>query len=106
MTRSEFKDLRIGDIVKITQHGKNREKQGVVSDIVRGPMYGGAIYLTPLNCEFQFSNEKTKSLRFKNGCYRWRYESIAYANKISKPIDLSKASTKELLKEIERRFEK
>jgi hypothetical protein len=77
MTRQEFENLKAGDVVVITQHGKNRGRQGTVSEISNG-----TVYLTPLNCEFEFSNKNSWRLhRRKEGLYGFGYESINYPTK-------------------------
>jgi hypothetical protein len=77
MTKDEFLNLRIGDTVVITNHGKNKGKMGIVDDIIRGGVFGlGCAYLEPFECEFEFSN----SLRPKNkeGLYGWNHHGINY----------------------------
>jgi hypothetical protein len=78
MNKKEFENLKIGDIVEITSHGKNRGKKGLVSDIKRNITYGGGkVFLAPIDCEFEFyKTRRTKLNEF--GLSEWKHESINY----------------------------
>lgn len=77
MTRHEFKSIKIGDTVMITQHGKNRGKLGTVKNI-----HGYTLYLSPLDCEFEFTDKNYwGSWRFRNGLCGFNYVSLNYPEK-------------------------
>lgn len=76
MIKQEFKNLKIGDIVVITAHGKNKGKTGIVSEIYRDTLFGtGIAYLKPFKCEFGSSNKNAWRNK-KPGLYGFSYVSI------------------------------
>jgi len=82
MTKNEFNNLRIGDTVVVTNHGRNKGKMGTVRDIVRHDINEGAIYIEPIDCEFGFANSYRKPN--KEGCWSWSRQSIGLPKKNSK----------------------
>ena len=75
MTKNELKNLKIGDRVVITTHGKNQGKMGIVNGV-----YDWGAYLEPFQCEFEFS-KSTHKLTDENGNYGFNVGSIAYPKK-------------------------
>lgn len=91
MTRDEFKNLKLGEVVQITTYGKNRGKMGIVKEIRRdfkdwetapSVYQSGSVYLKPLNCVFDFVNGLQKR-KNKNGFYSWSHRGVNYPNKVS-----------------------
>jgi hypothetical protein len=75
MKRNDFIKLRIGDMVEITQEGKNRGKIGIIKDIIRVPGKEGVVYLSPFNCDFEFHGN-SKIVKNKDGFYGWKKSKI------------------------------
>ncbi len=59
---NQFIELRIGDIISITTAGKNKNKLGLVNNIVRGPGQIGIVHLTPFNCQFELASRRRREL--------------------------------------------
>jgi len=83
MTKQELLNLRIGNKVVITNHGKNKGKMGIVNDIIRGPFGAGMVYIEPIDCKFEFTHKNYHTTN-DEGYYAWNYYSIGYP-KIRKP---------------------
>lgn len=78
MTSQEFKNLKVGSVVTITQTGKNKGKKGTVVRIEKE----GTAYLKPLDCEFEFSNYSSWRLHLKDeGLYGFSYTCINYVDR-------------------------
>jgi hypothetical protein len=79
MTRYEFNQVKLGDIVEISMHGFNKGKKGIIRDIKRDPDGDTRlVYLEPLECEFVFGKGTIKPLRMKDGLYPWNNRGINY----------------------------
>ena len=79
MLKSEFNNLRMGDTVVITNHGRNKGKMGIVKNIVRHDVNEGTIYIEPIDCDFSFTNSYRKPN--KEGLYSWSRQSIGLLKK-------------------------
>jgi hypothetical protein len=69
MNRNDLECLQCGDIVEITQAGLNRGKKAKVA-YIKNNEYGMKVYLEPINCEFEFSNEYYAKRR-KHAVHGW-----------------------------------
>ena len=102
MNREEFKKLRIGDYVQVTQHGQNKGKIGIVEDILRGPFKSRSVYLKPYECEFSFINKSSR--RQKDGLTSFSYVSLRYLGK--SPIVPEKVMSRLTFDDMESKTEK
>lgn len=75
----EFKNIQIGDIVIITQHGKNQGKMGIVRKIDEG-----SVYLEPFQCEFEFANKSGWRLHKYKDLYGFGYVSVNHPSRPEK----------------------
>jgi len=89
MNKKEFSNLKTGEVVIITVHGKNFGKQGIVEAIhYNRNNEGGRAYLRPLNCIFEFSKSVNSVRISDNGLCRFGHSNISYLNKtpnVTKP---------------------
>jgi hypothetical protein len=84
MRKEEFGNVKVGDVVTIIVHGKNKGKQGIVSEIShKSPSKVGKVYLTPLNCTFDFCDVERKAVN-KDWLFGWELRHVAYPEKAEK----------------------
>lgn len=99
MNKVELSNIKIGDTVVITQHGKNQGKKGSVVSV-----NDRTVYLIPVDCEFEFTNNSAWRLhRRDEGIYGFSYVSINYPDKMGNKTGLETYSTKQLKEELRRR---
>lgn len=78
MTNEEFRNLKIGDVVELINHGQNKGKKGIVRDIKRDAFGTGIAYLEPLDCEFLITKYRRSN---SDGFYGWNKFGIGYPKK-------------------------
>jgi hypothetical protein len=79
MTKKEFRNLKVGEKVVITVHGRNQGKIGIVKYIGRDQFGLGLAYLEPFECEFEMYPQR--GLRNADGLCGWNHYGIAYLKK-------------------------
>lgn len=95
MTRNEFRNIKIGEEIIITTHGKNKGKKGIVKEIRRDKDGPCIIYLEPVDCVFEFCPDY-KRWQNNDGLYGWNSYGIKYPKKqINKEFYVSVINEKE-----------
>lgn len=95
MTRNEFHNIKIGDELVITTHGRNKGKRGIVREIKRDNDGPCIVYLEPVDCVFEFCSDYGR-WRIKGNLYGWNSYGISYPKKlISKEFNVCLINEKE-----------
>lgn len=91
MKKEDLKNLKIGDVVSVLARGRNYEKRGIVTEICIDWLDKGLIYLSPLECEFEFGKEHTLTKKeIKTNTYAYKHSALKIDNKESKKLVIPK----------------
>jgi hypothetical protein len=80
MTKEEFNNLELGDMVMIQTNGANRDKLGIVRDIRYDGVEATRVYLEPHKCTFEFCNDR--NIKNKDGLNSWNRYGICHSKEL------------------------